>query len=326
MKGSAPMLSKNDGQGAFSALSAVAESPLDPAVLWVGSDDGNIQVSRDGGSHVDGGGPEPARGAPTAPTSAASRASRAGPGVAYVAVDDHRRGDFRPYAYRTEDFGRTWTSIAGGLPEDGSVRFVGEHPDRAGVLFLGTEHALYASPDGGATWYPLGADLPATLYMEVEVQPRTHDAVVATHGRGIYILDDASSVAEWTPEVAAEPAHLFSMRPAHIWQYWEDYSYRGQDFWAGENPPGGCDPGLHARPRGTVGAAHDRRRRRRRGAHPDGRAGAGTIHRVVWDLRHEPPPSEPEDPDSPQAQALPRPPRPLAPRGPGCRPGRTRSR
>jgi len=321
VKGSAPMLSKNDGQGAFSALSAVAESPLDPAVLWVGSDDGNIQVSRDGGATWAEVGRNLPRGAPSGAYISRISGSRAGPGVAYVAVDDHRRGDFRPYAYRTEDFGRTWTSIAGGLPEDGSVRFVGEHPDRAGALLLGTEHALYASPDGGTTWYPLGSDLPATLYMEVEVQPRTHDAVVATHGRGIYILDDASSIAEWTPEVAAEPVHLFSIRPAHIWQYWEDFSYRGQDYWAGDNPPEGAilDYTLgRAAPSVQLTIADEDGNVVRTLI---GESGAGTIHRVVWDLHHEPPPSESEDPDNPQAQALPRPPRPLAPTGPWVSPG-----
>ncbi len=320
VKGSAPMLSKNDGQSAYSALTAVAESPVDPDVLWVGSDDGNVQVSRDGGSTWT----EVERGMPGAPDGAyVSRIapSRLGAGVAYVAVDDHRRGDFRPYAYRTDDFGATWTSIAGGLPADGSVRFIGEHPDRAGVLFLGTEHTLYLSPDRGATWYPLEDGLPTTLYMEVEVQPRTHDAVVATHGRGIYILDDASALAEWTPQVAREAAHLFDVRPTHLWQYWEDYSYRGQDFYAGENPPEGAilDYTL-ARDAAsvtiTVSDADGHEIRTLQGP-----GGAGVVHRVVWDLRHRPPPSEPEDPRSPQARALPRPPRPLAAPGPWVSPG-----
>ncbi len=320
VKGSAPMLSKNDGQGAYSALTAVAASPLDAEVLWVGSDDGNVQVSRDGGSTWT----EVARGMAGAPDGAyISRIapSREGPAVAYVAVDNHRRGDFRPYVYRTDDFGATWTSVAAGLPADGSARFVGEHPDRAGVLFLGTEHALYLSPDRGATWHRLKNGLPPTLYMEVEVQPRTHDAVVATHGRGIYILDDASALAEWTPRVAREAAHLFSVRPAHLWQYWEDYSYRGQDFWAGENPRSGAvlDYSLGVDADSvviTVSNADGDVVRTLKGP-----GSAGAIHRVVWDLRHEPPPSEPQDPASAQARALPRPPRPLAPPGPWVSPG-----
>jgi len=319
VKGSAPMLSKNDGQSAYSALSAVAVSPVDEKVIWVGSDDGNVQVSRDRGAtwtEVAGNMP----GAPGGSYISRIAPSRAGPGVAYVAVDNHRRGDFRPYAYRTEDYGRTWTSIAAGLPADGSVRFIGEHPDRAGVLFVGTEHALYVSPDRGATWYHLGKDMPPTLYMEVQMQPRTHDAVVATHGRSLYILDDASSVAEWTPEVAREPAHLFPVRPAHIWQYWEDYSYRGQDFWAGENPPDGAILDY------TLGHAADSVTLTVTDADGGvvrtltGPGGAGVIHRVVWDLRHTPVVFVRENPNSPQAHALPRPPRPLT-FGPWVSPG-----
>jgi photosystem II stability/assembly factor-like uncharacterized protein len=320
VKGSSSMLSKNDGQSAYSALSAVALSPVDESVIWVGSDDGNVQVSRDGGvtwTEVAGNMP----GAPDGSYISRIAPSRAGPGVAYVAVDNHRRGDFKPYAYRTEDYGRTWTSIAAGLPPDGSVRFIGEHPDRAGVLFLGTEHALFVSPDRGSTWYHLGKDMPPTLYMEVQVQPRTHDAVVATHGRSLYILDDASSVAEWTPEVAREPAHLFPVRPAHIWQYWEDYSYRGQDFYAGENPPDGAILDY------TLGHAVDSVTLTVADADGDvvrtltGPGSGGVIHRVVWDLRHALAAPGRENPNSPQAHALPRPPRPLI-SGPWVSPGK----
>lgn len=320
VRGSAPMLSKNDGQSDFSAISAVAESPLDAQVLWAGTDDGNVQVSRDGGRTWT----EVGRNLPGAPDGAyVSRIgpSRAGAGAAYVAVDDHRRGDFRPYVYRTDDFGAAWTSIAAGLPADGSVRFVGEHPDRPGAVFVGTEHALWFSPDRGTTWNQLGGNLPATLYMEVEVQPRVHDAVVATHGRGVWILDDASSLAEWTPEIGREPAHLFSLHPARIWQYWEDMSYRGQHFWAGENPPEGAilDYTLgRSAPSATLTVADEEGNVVRT---LQGPGAAGTIHRVTWDLRHDPPPSQADDPDSPQAHALPRPPRSLGPVGPWVSPG-----
>jgi photosystem II stability/assembly factor-like uncharacterized protein len=320
VRGSEPMLSKNDGQGTYSALSAVDESPLDPNVLWVGGDEGSLQVSRDGGATwTDVSGRLP--GAPDGAYVSRIDASLAGAGTAYVAVDDHRRGNFRPYAYRTDDFGGTWTSIAAGLPEDGSVRFIGEHPDRAGALFLGTEHGLFASPNRGDMWYPVGSNLPATIYMEVEVQPRTHDAVVATHGRGIFILDDASSLAEWTPEVASEAAHLFSIRPAAIWQFWEDQSYRGQDYWTGENPPEGAiiDYTLGRPAPSAVITVADADGAIVRTL--EGQTETGRIHRVTWDLRHEPLPSSPEDPESPQARALPRPPRPVAPVGPWVSPG-----
>ena len=322
VKGSAPMLSKNDGQGAFSALSAVAESPLDPTVLWVGSDDGNIQVSRDGGATWTEVGRNLPRGAPSGAYIARIAGSRSGPGVAYVAVDDHRRGDFRPtpIGRRTSD-GPGRPSLRG-CPRTAPCASSASIPDRAGALFLGTEHALYASPDGGATWYPLGSDLPATLYMEVEVQPRTHDAVVG-----------ARTAAASTSSTTRRPSPNGRRRWPRSRSTSSPCARRTSGSTGRTSPTG-------AR---TTGQARTRRRApssttRSAGRLPrclitiadedgavvrtlTGEPGAGTIHRVVWDLRHEAPPSEPEDPDSPQAQALPRPPRPLAPPGPWVSPG-----
>jgi photosystem II stability/assembly factor-like uncharacterized protein len=222
-------LSRNDGQTAFSAISAIDESPRSAQVLWAGTDDGNVQVSRDGGKTWTEVGKN-MTGMPDGTYISRISASSASLGTAYVAADNHRRGDFAPYAFRTTDFGKSWTPIANDLPKDGSVRFVGEYPGKAGVVFLGTEHALYLSSDSGAHWDRFGANLPTTLYMDVDVQSQTHDIVVATHGRSLYVLDQGSALAEWSPAIASEPAHLFSIRPAKIWQYWEDYSYRGQDL------------------------------------------------------------------------------------------------
>lgn len=321
-------LSRNDGQTAFSAVSAIDESPLSAQVLWVGTDDGNVQVSRDGGktwSEVE----KNITGAPDGSYISRISASSASPGAAYVAVDNHRRGDFAPYAFRTTDFGRTWTPLANDLPKDGCVRFIGEYSGRPGVVFLGTEHALFASTDSGAQWNRLGANLPTTIYMDVVVQDRTHDIVVATHGRSLYILDQGSTLAEWSPAIASEPAHLYSIRPASIWQYWEDYSYRGQDFYAGENPPDGAviDYSLGTASSDvkiTITNAAGRMVRT-----IEGPGDAGVVHRVVWDLRHEPPPAAPgfaqaaggEEGDSGTTNALPALPRPAGPRGPWVSPG-----
>ncbi|HEX8723832.1 MAG TPA: hypothetical protein VF737_00425, partial [Gemmatimonadaceae bacterium] len=311
--------SRNDGQSAFSAISAIDESPLDARILWVGTDDGNVQLSRDGGTTWT----EVGHNVPGVPDGTyVSRVSASGSaaGEAYVAFDDHRRGDFRPYAYHTTDFGRTWTAITTGLPDDGSVRTIAAYPGHANVVFLGTEHALWVSTDYGAHWSPLGSNLPTTLYMDVQVQPATNDVVVATHGRSLWILDDASPLAKWTPQVAAEPAHLFAIRPATIFQYWEDYSYRGQDFYAGENPPAGAiiDYTLGRDAAGVTIIVTNARGDVVRTL--DGPGGAGVVHRVVWDLRHTPPPFMP-DTNSYNLQALPRPPRSLAPAGPFVSPG-----
>jgi hypothetical protein len=312
-------ISRNDGQTAFSALSAIEESPLDARVLWVGTDDGNVQLSRDGGKTWTEVGHN-AHGVPDGTYVSRIAASGSTPGEAYVAFDNHRRGDFKPYAFHTTNFGATWTPIVAGLPDDGSVRTVDVYPRHESVVFLGTEHALWVSTDHGAHWSTLGSNLPTTLYMDVQVQPRTGDVVVATHGRSIWILDDGNALANWSPAVAAEPAHLFAIRPAMMFQYWEDYSYRGQNYFAGDNPPDGAiidyTLGRDAagvkltitNPAGVVVRTLD------------GPGGAGAVHRVVWDLRHTPPPSTP-DTNSYNLKALPRPPRPLTPTGPFVSPG-----
>jgi photosystem II stability/assembly factor-like uncharacterized protein len=322
-------LSRNDGQTAFSAISAIDESPLSPQVLWAGTDDGNVQVSRDGGTtwnevgkNIDG--------APDGSYISRVAASSASLGTAYLAVDNHRRGDLAPYAFRTGDFGKTWTPISGGLPRDGCVRFIGEYSSKPGVVFLGTEHALYISTNAGSQWNRLGANLPTTLYMDVDVHPRTHDIVVATHGRSLYILDQGSTLAEWSPAIASEAAHLYSIRPANIWQYWEDYSYRGQDFFTGENPADGAliDYSLGtdaADVKITITNAANRVVRRLSGP-----GTAGVVHRVLWNLRHEPPPSgggvfaptpASEEGGSGTATALPILPRSPTPQGPWVSPG-----
>jgi photosystem II stability/assembly factor-like uncharacterized protein len=321
-------LSRNDGQTAFSAISAIDESPLSAQVLWVGTDDGNVQVSRDGGKtwtevgqHVNG--------APDGSYISRISASSASLGTAYLAVDNHRRGDWAPYGYRTEDFGKTWTSVTNGLPQDGCVRFIGEYSGKPGIVFLGTEHALYFSSDSGTHWDRLGANLPTTLYMDVEVQPRTHDVVVATHGRSLYILDQGSTLAEWSPTTASEAAHLYSIRPANIWQYWEDYSYRGQDFFTGENPPDGAiiDYSLSKNVSDvqiTITNAAGRVVRTLSGP-----GSAGVVHRVLWNLRHEPPPAVGtfaptaggEEGGGGPTKAMPVLPRPATPEGPWVSPG-----
>lgn len=313
-------LSKHDGQTAFPATSAIDESPVDANVLWVGTDDGNIQVSRDGGktwTEVS----RNLKGAPDGSYIARIAASAAGAGAAYVAVDNHRRGDFAPYAFRTTDFGRTWTPITAGLPKDGSVRFIGEYPGKPGVVFLGTEHALFISTDSGAHWDRLGANLPPTLYVDVKVHARTNDVVVATHGRSLYILDDGATLAEWSPAVAREPAHLFSIRPANIFQYWEDYSYRGQDYWTGENPPDGAIIDYY------LGAAAPSARLTITNAAGkvvrtlEGPTEPGVVHRVVWDLRYEPAPAFGRGgDDAGESPALPKLPRPTT-LGPWVSPG-----
>lgn len=232
-------LAKNDGETNFSEITTVAESPIDPKVLWVGTDDGNVQVSQDGGKSWT----ELSRNITSVRNGSfvdrivASSASR---GTAYVAFDNHREGDFVPHLVRTTDFGKTWTLVTNGLATNAPIRSLAEYPGSPNVLFTGTERFLYVSTDSAATWTRIAGNLPTTRYDDIQVHPRTKDLVLATHGRSIWILDDASVFAEWTASVRAEAAHLFAVRRATIINYWADVSTAAHNIFAAENPAEGA--------------------------------------------------------------------------------------
>ncbi|MGD2136346.1 MAG: hypothetical protein PVF27_09300, partial [Gemmatimonadales bacterium] len=287
VRGADITLSRNDGTSSFGEITTIAESPLDASVLWVGTDDGNVQVSRDGGHTWTEVGRN-IRGVRSGTYVSRVVASLRGTGVAYATFDAHRDGDWAPYVFRTNDFGRTWTALHGALPS-GSVNVILEHPDNADLLFLGTEHALYVSTNAGADWTEFGR-LPTTLYDDLVIQPRENDLVVGTHGRSIYVLDDVTPLVEWSADVAASDAHLFAIRSATVKQYWKDTSYRGQAAYAGENPPDGAIVTYYlgrADDAGLITITDDEGTVVRRFAV----SGARGLHRVIWDLRHEPPAS-----------------------------------
>jgi hypothetical protein len=240
-------------------------------------------------------------------------ASARAPGVAWATFDAHRDGDFRPYVFRTDDFGATWTPKTAGLPDMGSVNVVVEHPDDPDVLFLGTEHHAFASTDAGATWARI-PNLPTTAYDDILVHPREQDVVFGTHGRSIWILDDTRPFVEWS--AVSGPAFLFSVRPTALFQYKKDTSYRGNADFVGDNPdegalvtyrlgPGSEDAVLRiTREDGTVV---------RRMQVP----GAEGVHRVSWDLRH----AVPGRPDVWERFEDPQLAHPLGQRGPLVSPG-----
>ena len=282
VRGSDISLSRNDGTGGFGEITIIAESPLNGSVLWVGTDDGNVQLSRDAGSswtevsrNVDG----------VANGTYVSRIlpSVRGEAVAYVAFDAHRDGDFTPYVFRTEDAGATWQNLSAGLEAGGSVNSLAEHPDNPDLLFAGGEHALFASTDGGATWARM--PVPTTAYDDLLIHPRDKDLVIGTHGRGIWILDDLGPLAGWGATVASAPAHLFPIRSATIFQYWKDTSYRSQEAYAGENPVDGAiltySLGEGDGP-ARILIEDERGNPVREMIVPS----APGVHRVNWDLRH----------------------------------------
>ncbi|HEV3139571.1 MAG TPA: hypothetical protein VGY57_03595, partial [Vicinamibacterales bacterium] len=285
-------LSRNDGDN-ISEISNIAESPLDPKILWVGTDDGNVQLSQDGGGtwaelSQSIAGNNGLRDGTFVGKIVASAASR---GTAYVSFDAHRDGDFKPYIFKTTDFGKTWTSVVSGLPgDDASVRSLAEYPGKPSVLFAGTERALFVTLDSGARWSKLTANLPTTRYDDIVVHPRTKDLILATHGRGMWILDDASPIAEWTPAIAEKRAHLFAVPRATLMLYWEDVSNMNHYFFTAENPAEGATFTYHLgqpaqRVKLLVSNSSGKVIRE-----VIGPASAGQIHRVNWDLRFAVPP------------------------------------
>jgi photosystem II stability/assembly factor-like uncharacterized protein len=275
-------ISPNDGTGSYGEAVTIGESPVDPQVLWVGMDDGNLQVSQDGGetwTEVSGN----VEGIREGTYVSRITPSYTGAGTAYAAFDAHRDGDFDPYLFRTVDFGSTWEPIMDGLPS-GSVNDVIEHPDNPNVLFVGTEHHLFVSTDAGANWAKLQG-LPTTHVDDLVIHPREKDLVIGTHGQSIWILDDTRPLAEWTPELDDDPSHLFGIRPATIFTYWKDTSYRGQAEFAGENPPDGALI-TYRLGRGTGDALMTISRADGEVVREFRVPSEVGVHRINWDLRH----------------------------------------
>lgn len=274
-------ISRNDGTGSFGEAVTLDESPIDPSVLWVGFDDGNLQVSRDAGTSW----AEVSRNVPgLAAGTYVSRiaASFDAPGTAYATFDGHRDGDFRPFVFRTTDFGMSWEPLHAGLPQMGVVNVIVEHPDNTQALFVGTEHAVFVSTNAGMNWAKV-PNLPTTHYDDMVIHPRERDLILGTHGQGMLILDDTRAIAEWG--AASAPITVFSSAMGTVQIYRKDTSYRGQDAFAGTNPVDGVE--ITYRIMSGSGRATMRVTNRsgvtvRELSVP---SGVGT-HRVSWDLRH----------------------------------------
>ena len=204
-----PITGDNTGVEFYDTIFALAESPLSPGELWAGTDDGLVHLTRDGGQNWKNVTP---KGFPEWATVATIEASRWDQGTAYVAIDGHRLDDPKPYLFKTTDYGATWTSLAGKLPQDDWVHAVREDARLRGFLWLGTEHGVSFSRDGGSTWTRLKAGLPTAAVHDLVSQG--DDLVVGTMGRSAWVLDGVNAVREHTPEVASQPIHVFAVPPA----------------------------------------------------------------------------------------------------------------
>ncbi len=234
------ILSRNDGVSQWSTGVSVAESPVLPGVLWLGTDDGNINVSRDGGATWT----EVSKNLPGGTTEyyvSRVEASHFDAATTYVSIDGHRDDDLRPYIYLTRDYGEIWESISSNLPEFGNVRTVRQDPRHEDILYAGTEFGFFISDDEGQEWHRFMNGLPVVRIDDVLVHPRDNDLVLATHGRSIYVMDDITALQATTDETVQKQVHLYEPRESVRWRNdrVQIRSVTGDKNWQGKNAPAG---------------------------------------------------------------------------------------
>ncbi|MDX6531224.1 MAG: hypothetical protein QOH41_3514 [Blastocatellia bacterium] len=267
---------------------AIAESPKEAGVIWAGTNDGIVQITRDGGKNWT----NVTKNIPNLlswGTISNIEPSRYNAGTAYITVDGHQVNNRDPFIYKTSDYGKTWKAISNGIPHTmlSYAHCVREDPVRPGLLYVGTEGGLFVSYDDGGNWQPLQANLPHAPVYWIAIQENFHDLVIATYGRGFWILDDITPLQQANVEVLNSSAHLFTPRSA--------YRFRGitvpysssDDPTAGQNPPYGASINYYSKaapaadPSIKIVNAEGQTVRTIRGTRNAG------INRVWWDLRTE---------------------------------------
>jgi len=213
-----------------------AESPVEPGVIWVGSDDGLVHVTRDGGAHWDDVTP-PKSMLPEWAMINEIDASPLDKGTAYVAATMYKWDDFRPFLFKTNDYGKTWTKIVDGIPNDDFTRVIRADTSRRGLLFAGTEHGVWVSFDDGAHWQSMQQKLPLVPIHDMLIHDNA--LILATHGRGFWMLDDIEPIRQLAAQMATEPVHLFTPAPAWRMEGRGGFGGAGGPRLEGTNPPSG---------------------------------------------------------------------------------------
>ncbi len=264
----------------------IDESPVEKDVIWVGTDDGNVQLTRDGGkswTKLN----DRIKGLPAFAWVSKIHASEHDAGTAFVTVDQHRMDDFTPHAFMTTDYGRTWTKISNGLPQDDYVKVVRQDPINPNMLYAGMEHGIFASWDKGKSWTKINNNLPNVSVRDLRIQARDRDLIVGTHGRGAWILDDIRPLQEMG-NTDGKSAHLFPVRRATLWHLYGRMENLGDRHYRAKNPDYGANINFYLADGENVTAEVDildasgeviRTLK-------DTTAKAG-VNRMVWDLGHE---------------------------------------
>ena len=288
-------VARHAGTAAFGNISTVDESPLRKGLLYVGTDDGLVQVSRDGGvtwTKI-----EKFPGVPNMTYVSRVVASSHDEGTVYVTFDGHRSNDFKPYVLKSTDYGKTWTSIASNLPVS-SVQVIREHPRTPSLLFVGNEMGAYYSGSGGKSWSRLQYNLPTVPVHDIRIHPRENDLVIGTHGRGIYIIDDITPLENLAAGERMDRTYLFSTKPVTLFNYNTSIpggargaGALGERSYSAPNPPYGTTLTYYLKdsvPKGRTLtlAVYDSAGKKIRDLTVNTKPG---MHRATWDLRLAPP-------------------------------------
>ena len=235
----------------YTTIYSISESPLDHRTIWVGTDDGNVQLTRNGGKswdnvvgNVDG--------VPAGTWVSRVEASPHDKATAFVTFDGHRRGDMATYVYRTTDYGQTWTSL-GSDAIDGYAWVVKQDPVNPDLLFLGTEEGLFISLDSGGHWARFKENLPKVAVHDLVVHPTEHDLVIGTHGRGVYIIDDITPLRGITQDIIDANVAILPTRPAPMILTTQLQSFGAHDSFVGNNPPQAATIVYHLKKRHLFG-------------------------------------------------------------------------
>lgn len=300
-----PITKDNTSVEYYDTISTLAVSPRDKNVIWAGTDDGLVWITRDGGAHWDN--ITPKGGWPEWSLVSLIDASPHHPGTAYIAMDTHKLDSFHPYLLVTRDYGKTWSRINSGIPDYTYTHVVREDPVRKGLLFAGAENGIYVSLNDGAEWQPLQLNLPQTPIHDLTV--KENDLIVATHGRSFWILDDIAPLREINQQLARADVAFYRPSPALRLHAPAEINRRQP---VGENPPVGAVLYYYfkSKPSGEVTLdildAHNKlvrhysstKEKEEPGAAgewpnqyvpPETLPAAAGLNRFAWDVRHEPP-------------------------------------
>jgi photosystem II stability/assembly factor-like uncharacterized protein len=242
-----PITGDNTGVEIYGTIFALAESPKQKGLIWAGTDDGLVHITKDGGTtwtNVTANIP----GMPEWGTVDCIEASPYDAATAYVVVDAHRLDDMRPYLYKTSDFGQTWKNLSAKLPQDVYLHAVREDTQRKGMLYAGTERGVAYSTDDGDTWQQLKLNLPTVAVHDLRV--KNNDLVLGTHGRSVWIFDNLTALRTMSPQIAQEDVHLFLVQPTIRWRYHGAFHAKA----LGQNAPAGAiiDYYLREKPREKI--------------------------------------------------------------------------